>query len=177
MGESKGRTELGRRWCIFSWGIQVFFSNWVRLQNYVARWPCWETIRERLQNFQVILTAAFINLNKKKFPEIESVKCCCLGKYHTFVDTWTKPTCGCTGTAFIQAAKRNHYCALVHAGSDPEIYRETLLSFGKYYCRDIHQWEGGSCSFRLLLKCICKKSKIDVDGFERSWNVRENLTT
>lgn len=110
-------------------------------------------------------TPAFINLHKKDFPEIQHVKCCCAGKHHTFVATRTKPTCGCIGPGFIQGAKRNHYCALVHAGTDPEKYRETFLCLGKYHCRDVHQWEGGSCSFHPLVKCSCKKCNIDVDGF------------
>ena len=62
---------------------------------------------------------------------VESVKCCCAGKNHTFVSTRNKPACGCIGPGFIQNAKRNHYCALVHAGNNPNKYRETLLALGK----------------------------------------------
>ena len=40
---------------------------------------------------------------------------------------------------FIQSAKRNHYCALVHAERDPQKYRETMLSLGKYDCSEI-EW-------------------------------------
>ena len=110
-------------------------------------------------------SSSFIALHKKQFPKIESVKCCCAGKKHTFVSTRNKPVCGCVGPGFIQGAKRNHYCALVHAGNDPEKYRQTMLTLGKYHCRDIHEWEGGSCSFHPLLKCICKECDVDVSGF------------
>ena len=66
---------------------------------------------------------------------------------------------------FIQSAKRNHYCALVHAERDPQKYRETMLSLGKYDCSDIHQWEGGSFTFHPLVKCSCKKCTADVEVF------------
>lgn len=94
-----------------------------------------------------------------------SVKCCCVGKKHVFVATGNKPVCGCIGPGFIQSAKHNHYCALIHAGKDPEKYRETVLTLGRYHCRDIHQWEGGSCSFHPLVKCSCKSCKTDEEGF------------
>ena len=42
---------------------------------------------------------------------------------------------------------------------------ETMLVLGKYHCRDIHEWQGGSCSFHPLTKCSCKKCEADVDGF------------
>ena len=90
-----------------------------------------------------IFTPAFIALHKSKFPAIESVKCCCAGKKHTFVATRNKPVCGCIGPGFIQNAKRNHYCALVQAGNSPEKYRDTMITLGKYHSRDIHEWEGG----------------------------------
>ena len=110
-------------------------------------------------------SSAFIALHKKQFPKIASVKCCCAGRKHTFVSTRNKPACGCVGPGFIQGAKRNHYCALVHAGNDPEKYREAMLPLGKYHCRNIRQWEGGSCSFHPLFKCSCKKYVVDVSGF------------
>ena len=93
-------------------------------------------------------TSQFIALHKEEFPEIESVKCCCTGKNHTFVARTNKPACGCIGPGFIQTAKHNHYCALVHAGRDPNKYRETMLTLGKY-----HEWEEGNCTFHALLKC------------------------
>ena len=110
-------------------------------------------------------SSAFIALHKKQFPKIASVKCCCAGRKHTFVSTRNKPACGCVGPGFIQGAKRNHYCALVHAGNDPEKYRQTMLTLGKYHCRNIHQWEGVSCSFYPLFTCSCKKCVVDVSGF------------
>jgi hypothetical protein len=110
------------------------------------------------------VTSQFIALHQKKCPEIKSVKCCCVGKKHRFVSTRNNPACGCISPGFIQSAKRNHYCALVHAGNDPEKYRETMLTLGKYHSRDIHEWEGGSCFFHPLVKCICKKCDVDENG-------------
>ena len=83
---------------------------------------------------------------------------------HVFVATRSKPVCGCIGPGFNQRAKRNHYCALVHVGKDHEKYRERMLALGRYHCRDIHQWEGGSFSFQLLTKCSCKGCTIDAEG-------------
>ena len=77
-------------------------------------------------------TKAFIDLHKQEFPQIEFVKCVCVGKKHTY-------------------ANRNHYCAHVHAVRDLDVYRDTMLALGRYHCRDIHQWEGGSCSFQVLV--------------------------
>ena len=109
-------------------------------------------------------TSQYIAHHKQYFPEVESVKCCCAGKKHTFVSSRNKPACGCVSPGFIQSAKRNNYCALVHAGTDPEKYRETMLTLGKYHSRDIHEWEGGSCAFHPLVKCVCKQCNGDGDG-------------
>ena len=87
-------------------------------------------------------TPTLIALHKSKFPAIESVKCSCAGKKHTFVAMKNKSVCGCIGPGFIQNAKSNHYCALVQAGCSPENYRDTMLVLGKYHSRDIHEWEG-----------------------------------
>ena len=110
-------------------------------------------------------TPTYIALHKSEFPSTQSVKCCCAGKKHKFVASSNKPACGCIGPGFIQNAKRNHYCALVQAGTSPEKYKETMLTLGKYHSRDIHEWEGGSCSFHPLVKCTCKECIVDENGF------------
>lgn len=123
--------------------------------------------RKRLEELRTksSFTSAFISKHKGEFPAIVSAKCCCAGKNHTFVATRNKPPCGCIGPGFTQNAKQNHYCALVHAGTSPDKYRDTMLTLGKYHSRDIHEWDGGSCSFHPLLKCICKNCEVDADGF------------
>ena len=73
-------------------------------------------------------TPTYIALHKSEFPSTQSVKCCCAGKKHKFVASSNKPACGCIGPGFIQNAKRNHYCALVQAGTSPEKYKETMLT-------------------------------------------------
>jgi len=40
-----------------------------------------------------------------------------------------------------------------------------MLALGKYHCRDIHEWEGGSCSFHPIVKCNCKSCDVDENGF------------
>ena len=108
---------------------------------------------------------AFVDSHKKDFPQMEKLKCCCSGKKHTYVAKRNKPVCGCISPAFIQNAKRNHYCALVQAGRDPGKYRETMPCLGKYHSRDIHEWEGGYCKFHPLKKCSCKECQVDEEGF------------
>lgn len=108
---------------------------------------------------------AFVDSHKKDFPQMEKLKCCCSGKKHTYVAKRNKPVCGCISPAFIQNAKRNHYCALVQAEHDPGKYRETMLCLGKYHSRDIHEWEGGYCKFDPLKKCSCKECQVDEEGF------------
>ena len=108
---------------------------------------------------------AFIDKHKKDHPHMDKLKCCCSAKKHTYVATRNRPACGCISPAFIQSAKRNHYCALVQAGQDPDKYRETMLCLGKYHSRDIHEWEGGCCQFHPLKKCSCKKCPVDEEGF------------
>ncbi|KAK3732460.1 hypothetical protein QZH41_014903, partial [Actinostola sp. cb2023] len=66
---------------------------------------------------------------------------------------------------FILAAKCNHFCAVVQAGNDPDKYRRTMLTLGKYHSRDIHEWEGGCCEFHPLVKCSCKGCDVDEHGF------------
>jgi len=110
-------------------------------------------------------TRQLIAIHKETFPEIQSVKCCCASKKHVYVSTRNRPACGCMGPGFIQAAKCNHFCALVQAGNDPDKYRETMLTLGKYHSRDIHEWEGGCCEFHPLVKCSCKECDVDEHGF------------
>ena len=120
---------------------------------------------KKLQELQAksTVTAQFIALYKEQFPNISLVKC--WQKKHRFVSKKYKPACGCIRPGFIQSAKRNHYCALVQAGNDAEKYRATMLTLGKYHSRDIHSWEGGSCTFHPLVKCSCKKCDVDENGF------------
>ena len=123
--------------------------------------------RKRLEELKSMssFTPTYIALHKSEFPSTQSVKCCCAGKKRKFVGSTNKPACGCIGPGFIQNAKRNHYCALVQAGTSPEKFKETMLTLGKYHSRDIHKWEGGSCSLHPLVKCTCKECIVDENGF------------
>ena len=42
-----------------------------------------------------------------------------------------KQPCGCAGPAFIESAKRNHYCALMQAGREPDMYKKYNVYFGQ----------------------------------------------
>ena len=64
--------------------------------------------------------------------------------------------CGCLSEAFLKQAKINHFCCLSQAKS-PEQYAQTLRDLGMYHARDVHSWEGGSCSFHSPRKCACGK--------------------
>lgn len=101
-------------------------------------------------------SSQFISLHHKEYPEVKNVKCHCLGKKH-------RAGCGCISDAFIQGAKRNHYCALVHAGTDPEKYRATMLTLGKFHARGIHEWKEGSCAFHPKTVCSCGDCEKNLD--------------
>lgn len=63
-------------------------------------------------------------------------------------------SCGCLTDAFLVQAKVNHYCCLVQAES-PEQYAQQLHDLSHYHARDIHVWEGGSCTFHPEKVCSC----------------------
>ena len=65
------------------------------------------------KNLEELKTKTFFPLHSG----IISAKCCCASKNHSFRATWNQPICGCIEPGFIQNAKRNDYCALVHAGN------------------------------------------------------------
>ena len=52
---------------------------------------------KKLQELQTksTFTKGFIDLHKKEFPQMESLKCVSSGKHHSFVSTRSKPACGC----------------------------------------------------------------------------------
>ena len=147
-------------------GFRYSFPNQLQSKVMLCGGHVGRAHGKKLQELQTksSLSSQYIALHKKDFPEVESVKCCCAGKKHTFISTRNKPACGCISPGFIQSAKRNHYCALVHAGTDPDKHRHTMLTLGKYHSRDIHEWEGGSCSFHPLVKCVCKQCDVDGHG-------------
>ncbi|CAH3019398.1 unnamed protein product [Porites evermanni] len=84
---------------------------------------------------------AFVDSHKKDFPQMEKLKCCCSGKKHTYVAKRNKPVCGCISPAFIQNAKRNHYCALVQAGRDPGICQELKCPGERYHSSHVLECE------------------------------------
>ena len=65
------------------------------------------------KNLEELKTKTFFPLHSG----IISAKCCCARKIIAFRATRNKPICGCIEPGFIQNAKRNDYCALVHAGN------------------------------------------------------------
>ena len=93
-------------------------------------------------------SVGYKNKHKDKFPEVESVSCCCVGKRH-------KAGCGCITDAFIQGAKRNLFCAITQCGNSASAFAEKMRNLGKYHARGIHSWEGGQCEFHHLRVCSC----------------------
>ena len=96
-----------------------------------------------------IFTKRYKNKHRVKFPDVETVECCCAGGKH-------KKRCGCLSDKFIRQARINFFCCLVHSDKDPDSFEKKLCNLGKYHARNIHEWEGGSCNFHSLKICICK---------------------
>ena len=112
-------------------------------------------------------SSTFIALHKREFPSVESVKCRCVGKNHTFVAAKNKLVCGCLGPAFIQNAKQNHYCALVQAGNS-----QTILALGKYHCREIFMnHRGVPAAFIHSLNVAVKSVRRTLMDFMQNSNV------
>lgn len=105
--------------------------------------------------------SGFICLHKEDFPGIKSGKCHCVGKKHVFTATRNKPACGCIGPGFIQSAKTQSLLRPGTCREGPRKVQGNNACLGRYQCRDIHEWEGGSCSFHPLTKCSCKGCKSD----------------
>ena len=90
---------------------------------------------------------------KEKFPLIETATCKC---------TRHKSGCGCLSDAFIKGARINHFCVLQQC-KDSEQYAKRLRELSQYHCRDIHEWNGGSCDFHSQLICTCGSCGDDED--------------
>ena len=93
-------------------------------------------------------TSDYKRKNKEKFPQVDSVTCCCKGKQHT-------AGCGCISDSFIQAAKRNLFCAITQCGNSASLFAERMRNLGRYHARGIHQWEEGQCDYHPLIVCSC----------------------
>ena len=103
-------------------GFRYSFSNEQESKIMLCGGHVGSAHGKKLQDLQTksSFSKGFIGIHKKDYPEMEKLKCCCSGKKHTYVATRNKPACGCLSPGFIQSAKCNHYCALVHAGKDPK---------------------------------------------------------
>jgi len=95
---------------------------------------------QELQNM-TSFSSDFFNLYKGDFPNLTSVKYCCARKKHVFVAMRNKLVCGCIRLWVYPKCQAKLLLSfqLVHAGKDPEKYRETMLTLGRYHCRYIHQ--------------------------------------
>lgn len=95
-------------------------------------------------------TVDYKRRHAEKFPQVESVSCCCKGKRH-------KAGCGCISDAFVQSAKCNLFCAITQCENSASNFAEHMHNLGRYHARGIHQWDGGQCDFHPLLVCSCGK--------------------
>ena len=84
----------------------------------------------------------FKNKHRVKFPNVDTVECCCAGGKHK--------KCGCLSDKFVGQARINFFCCLVDSDKDPDSFQKKLCNLGKYHARNIHQWEDGSCDFHSL---------------------------
>ena len=105
-------------------------------------------------------TADYKRKHKSHFPQVHTVACCCKGKRHS-------AGCGCLTDGFIEAAKRNLFCAISQCGNSSSLFAERMETLGKYHARGIHQWDGGQCHFHPLLVCSCGEC---LDGEELKCN-------
>lgn len=96
-----------------------------------------------------VFTKAYISLHKKKFPEIESVECCCAkrGKH--------KKECGCLTGPFLDQGRINFFSALKEAGTDPDKFKTILMQLADHHSKDEHVWEGGKCLWHDTYVCGC----------------------
>ena len=99
-------------------------------------------------------TKQYQKKHQVKFPDVETVECCCAGGKH-------KKKCGCLSDKFIKQARINFFCCLVHSGKDPDSFEKKLCNLGKYHAHNIHQCGGGSCDFHSLKTCVCKQCDED----------------
>ena len=106
----------------------------------------------------------------KKFPTVESVSYCCFGKKH-------KVGCGCITNSFIQAAKRNLYCAIMQCGNNVSSFAERMHNFSRYHARGTHKWSGGQCNLHPLVACSCGECRsteeLKCNGKKRYMYVKE----
>ena len=79
-----------------------------------------------------MFTVDYKSKHKDKFPEVESVVCCCKGRRH-------RSGCGCISDAFIQGAKRNLYCVLTQCGNSTTLFADRMRYLGRFHARGIHE--------------------------------------
>lgn len=90
-------------------------------------------------------SATQISRWKKKFPDMENLKCEC--KRHS-------QSCGCFSKQFILNARINHFCCLQQCTSAQE-YARRMRVVSEIHCKDIHIWKGGECGFHASTTCSC----------------------
>ena len=94
------------------------------------------------------------------FPSVKEVECCCKGKRHS-------ANCGCLSDGFIEAARRNLFCAITQCGNDASLFEQRMRDLGQYHARGIHQWSGGECDFHPVRLCSCgqcEEREIECEG-------------
>lgn len=104
--------------------------------------------------------STYIARHKEEFPSVEEVSCCCKGKRHSV-------SCGCLSASFIEAARRNLFCAISQCGNNADIFEQRVRNLGKYHARGIHQWSSGECDFHPLRVCscgVCGDGELECEG-------------
>ena len=115
------------------------------------------------------LDSGYIDKHKSDFPKVSTVVCVCKGKRHS-------AKCGCLSDGFIEAARRNLYCAITQCGNSAEKFARRMRDLGKYHARGIHTWEGGECEFHPALVCSCGKCDNELKCNAKAYESKHVLT-
>jgi len=87
------------------------------------------------------LDSGYIDKHKSDFPGVSTVVYICKGKRHSV-------KCYCLSDGFIEAARRNIYCAITQCGNSAEMFAQCMRDLGKYHERSI-QYD--HCLYRLWI--------------------------
>ena len=111
---------------------------------------------------------AMQSLYGKKFPQVESAVCHCKNRH--------APGCGCLSKAFIEKS-RNYFSLILSSCETAKEFSTRVRDLAKHAC-DVHEWDGGRCTFHALRVCSCGKcgdaEQLQCEGKE--YHTRQKLS-
>ena len=117
---------------------------------------------------QKSFSVAMQDIHKKKFPDVQTVKCHC-SKRHA-------KNRGCLSKSFIRGARTNFFYCLLQAEKNPDFFASRMVTLGKYHARDIHTWSKGQCDFHDLKECSCGNCDGEVTCGGKDYHSKNSLT-